>query len=204
VQPTTNTQSPSLKIPSMLPSQAPSSTTITAINQIFVDSSIGNDANNGLSQLLPVKTISKALSIAPTNGLGSSILLANGVYRETIQSPNPQTMKQTGPLVIKSSSGDSSKTAIRCSNSISGSSFQLVSSLSSSISSLFKPSARSSIYMADLTSLGWTATDFLRFREDSRWEQKAAGLNFLVQSSSSSLDVSHNQQQMILSSHFFF
>jgi hypothetical protein len=58
--------------------------------------------------------------------------------------------------------------------------------------------------MADLASLGWTATDFLRFREDSQWEQKAAGLNFLVQSSSSSLDVIHNQQQMILSSNFFF
>jgi hypothetical protein len=164
---------------------------------------LGNDANSGLTQQLAIKTISKALTIAPTNGLGSSILLANGVYRETIQSPNPQTMKQTGPLVVKSLSGDNSKTIIRCSNSISGTSFQLVSSLSSSISSLFKTSVRSSIYMADLASLGWTTTDFLRFREDSQWELKAAGLNFLVQSSSTtSLNV-NNQLLILFKSNIF-
>ena len=152
-------------------------------HSIYVDSVSGSDSNSGSSPQSAVQTIAKALSIAPTNGQGSTIILANGVYRETITSPNPASMAATGPIVVKSASGDSSKVSIRCSNSIVGSSLKPLSSLSTSISSNFQSSAQPNIYVADLASLGWSLKDLLRLRDDANWEQKAAGLNFLVQSS---------------------
>jgi hypothetical protein len=152
---------------------------------IYVNPS-GLDSNNGLSTSTAVKTIAKAMTLAPMNGKGTTIVLADGVYRETIRPPAPATMMQTGQLVFQSASKDNSKATIRCSNSITGTSFTPLTTLSASIQAPFAATARSKIYVADLGALGWTLPDLLRFRDDAVYEQRASGLNFLVQSSSAS------------------
>jgi len=123
------------------------------------------------------------MTLAPLNGKGTTIVLADGVYRETIRPPSPATMMQTGQLVFQSASKDNSKATIRCSNSITGTSFKPLTTLSADIQAPFAAAARSQIYVADLGALGWTLPDLLRFRDDAIYEQRASGLNFLVQSS---------------------
>ena len=145
-----------------------------------MNSASGSDSNSGASSSLAVKTIATAINLASQSSAGSTIVLADGVYRETISLPAATASSGQGPLVFRSASGDSSKVSIRCSNQISGASFQL---LPASLAGPFPPAARSQIYTADLSALGWQPTDLLRFRDDSNWEQKASGLNFLVQSS---------------------
>lgn len=150
---------------------------------IYVNPSSGLDTNNGLSTATAVKTISKAMTLAPLNGKGTTVVLADGVYRETIRPPAPAKMMQTGQLVFQSASKDNSKATIRCSNSITGTSFVPLTSLSATVQAPFAATARSKIYVADLGALGWTLPDLLRFRDDAVYEQRASGLNFLVQSS---------------------
>lgn len=151
--------------------------------QYIYVSPTGSDSNNGLSTVTAVKTITKAMTLAPSNGKGTTIVVADGVYRETIRPPAPAKMMQTGQLVIQSASKDNSKASIRCSNSIKGTSFTPLTSLSATIQAPFAATARSKIYVADLGALGWTLSDLLRLRDDSVYEKRASGLNFLVQSS---------------------
>jgi hypothetical protein len=137
----------------------------------YVNSATGSDANSGSSANVAVRTISAAVRLAyqsssSSSNYGSTIILADGVYRESITLPSAAQTAQTWPIVFRSASGNSNKVSIRCSNQISGASFQL---LPPSLASVFSPSAKSQIYTADLAALGWEPTDLLLTRDDYAW-----------------------------------
>ena len=81
-----------------------------AFGDYYVDFEKGDDVNNnGLSADFPFKTIFKAVECTTTDG-GGTILLADGTHE--LNKDDPRQVTLSVPTIIRSISGDPSKTTV--------------------------------------------------------------------------------------------